>query len=142
MLTVNTDLLGPVIVLVSWTMVMWLWMYATRLPAIKTANIKPDPYAPRGEQMSQLPANVRWKADNYNHLLEQPTIFYPLVISLALLGVDSSVAVTLAWSYVIIRITHSLFQALVNKIEIRFLLFFLSNIPLIGLSIIALQNVL
>lgn len=71
----STAMLGAVIALVAWTHVMWLWMYATRIPAIVAAKMALDPQAPRGEQMAQLPARVRWKADNYNHLVEQPTRF-------------------------------------------------------------------
>jgi hypothetical protein len=128
------QLLGPVIALVAWSQVMWLWMYATRIPAMIAAKMKPDPNAPRGEQMAQLPASVRWKADNYNHLMEQPTVFYAIVITLVLLGSSGDTAWVLAWSYVALRVVHSLTQALVNKIELRFLLFVLSNIPLIGLT--------
>ena len=130
----SLQLLGPVIALVAWSQVMWLWMYATRIPAMIAAKMKPDPNAPRGEQMAQLPASVRWKADNYNHLMEQPTVFYAIVITLVLLGPSGDTALMLAWSYVALRVAHSLTQALVNKIELRFLLFVLSNIPLIGLT--------
>ena len=136
-MTIAVQLLGPVIALIAWSMMMWAWMYATRLPAMRAAHMKPDPTAPRGEQMSLLPPRVRWKADNYNHLMEQPTLFYALVISLALLGVQTQASLALAWTYVGMRILHSLVQALVNKIEIRFLLFVLSNIPLLGLTYIA-----
>lgn len=130
----SLQLLGPVIALVAWSQVMWLWMYATRIPAMIAAKIKPDPNAPRGEQMAQLPASVRWKADNYNHLMEQPTVFYAIVLTLALLGPSGDTALILAWSYVALRVVHSLLQALFNKIGLRFLLFVLSNIPLIGLT--------
>ena len=130
----SLQLLGPIIALVAWSQVMWLWMYATRIPAMIAAKMKPDPNAPRGEQMSQLPASVRWKADNYNHLMEQPTVFYAIVLTLALMGPSGDTALMLAWSYVVLRVVHSLLQALVNKIELRFLLFVLSNIPLIGLT--------
>jgi hypothetical protein len=130
----SLQLLGPVIALVAWSQVMWLWMYATRIPAMIAAKMKPDPNAPRGEQMAQLPASVRWKADNYNHLMEQPTVFYAIVLTLALMGPSGDTALMLAWSYVVLRVVHSLLQALVNKIELRFLLFVLSNIPLIGLT--------
>ena len=82
---VSSPMLAPVVALVAWTMVMWLWMYLTRIPAISRAQMKLDPNAPRGEQMSQLPASVRWKADNYNHLMEQPTLFYAICLCLALI---------------------------------------------------------
>jgi hypothetical protein len=123
-------------------MVMWAWMYATRLPAMSRAKMKPDPFAPSGEQMSQLPAEVRWKADNYNHLMEQPTLFYAITLALALLGQGDGINLWLAWTYVAIRVLHSVLQALVNKIEFRFVLFFLSSIALIGLTVNALRSVL
>ncbi len=138
---ISTPILAPLVVLVAWSMVMWLWMYITRLPAMKAAKMQPDPNAPRGEQMNTLPAQVRWKADNYNHLMEQPTVFYAIVLALALLGQGDGTNLTLAWIYVGIRIVHSLLQALVNKIEVRFVLFFLSSLALIGLTINALRTV-
>lgn len=126
----NVQLNQPVVALVIWTMVMWLWMYATRLPAVASMKMTMDPEAPSGEQMSKLPANVRWKADNYNHLMEQPTLFYAIVLSLALLGAATEITIYAAWGYVILRVAHSLIQVLLNKIELRFAVFFLSNIPL------------
>ena len=126
-------LLAPVIALVVWTVVMWAWMYATRIPAILRLRIKLDGNLPRGEQMATLPPRVRWKADNYNHLLEQPILFYAIGLSLALLGDTSTVSVALAWSYVALRIVHSLWQALVNRIPVRFALFALSSLVLFAL---------
>src|SRR5262249_62421540 len=93
------------------------------------------PTAPRGEQMATLPASVRWKADNYNHLMEQPTIFYAVALSLAVLGEGSGLNATLAWAYVLSRVVHSLLQATVNKIEARFGLFVLSSLILIALTV-------
>ena len=137
MLTMTPDraLLLPVLALVLWTFVMWFWMYATRLPAMRKARMKPDPFAPRGEQMASLPASVRWKADNYNHLFEQPTIFYATAIVLALVSPHDATDVTLAWSYVGLRVVHSLLQSLVNIIELRFVLFALSSLVLLALAI-------
>ena len=127
-------ILLPVMALVAWSLVMWLWMYVTRLPAMRKAGMKPDPNAPRGEQMSQLPASVRWKADNYNHLMEQPTIFYAAALALALMGQGDGVNLILAWAYVGLRVVHSLWQALTNVIEVRFALFALSTLPLIAMT--------
>ncbi|WP_444894595.1 MAPEG family protein [Microbulbifer sp. TRSA001] len=135
----SAQIIQPVIALISWSMVMWLWMYATRLPAVKKAKLKLDPNAPRGEQMSTLPPHVRWKADNYNHLMEQPTIFYALAISLAVLGAGDGINFILAWTYVGIRVIHSIVQVTFNKIEIRFLIFALSNIPLLALTVNAVR---
>ena len=141
-MTAATQILTPVVVLVAWTLFMWLWMYATRIPAIMASGMEMDPHLVKGEQMNSLPSRVRWKADNYNHLFEQPTIFYAVAIALAVLGEGSGLNLTLAWVYVGLRVVHSLFQALVNKIEIRFALFVVTNIPLFWLTYNALQSVL
>ncbi|UAA40123.1 MAPEG family protein [Paraneptunicella aestuarii] len=131
----NIALLQPVVLLVLWSLIMWLWMYATRIPAIISAKMKLDPNAPSGSQMAQLPANVRWKADNYNHLMEQPTIFYAIVLALVFLGNNSDLSIYAAWAYTVLRIIHSLVQVTINKIELRFAIFVLSNVPLFVLTI-------
>lgn len=126
-------MLAPVIALAAWTAVMWGWMYATRIPAILRLRMRLDGNLPRGEQMATLPPRVRWKADNYNHLLEQPILFYAIALSLAVLGDASTVSVALAWSYVGLRVVHSLWQALVNVIPVRFALFAVSSLVLFAL---------
>ncbi len=139
----NIEIIGPVIALVVWSMVMWVWMYATRIPAMIAAEVRLDPNAPSGELVSKLPANVRWKADNYNHLMEQPTIFYALALSLALLGEGSGFNLYVAWAYVLLRIIHSLVHVLGNNIKLRFFVFVFSNIPILILlynSIVTISN--
>jgi hypothetical protein len=131
----HSALLGPVIALVLWTAVIWFWMYATRIPAIMKARIRLDPMAPRGQQMSELPPQVRWKADNYNHLLEMPPLFYAVGLSLAILGDASSTSLYLAWTYVGLRVVHSLHQCLSNIIAIRFALFAASSLVLFWLAV-------
>jgi hypothetical protein len=131
----STAMLQPVIALVLWTFVMWLWMYVTRIPAIQSMGLKLDPQVPPRELMNRLPANVRWKADNYNHLFEMPTLFYAVGLALAMLGDASAWSVNLAWTYVGLRVVHSVFQATVNKIEVRFTLFALSSLVLMALSV-------
>ncbi len=128
-------ILLPVVALVAWTFVVWAWMYATRIPAIRRARMKLDPHAPRGEQMASLPAVVRWKADNYNHLMEQPTLFYAVALTLSLLGRGDGLDLTLAWVYVGLRVVHSVWQATTNVIEIRFTLFFVSSLVLAAMTV-------
>ena len=140
-MTPTNPLLAPLVALAAWSMVMWLWMYVTRLPAMRRARMKPDSNAPRGEQMNLLPPSVRWKADNYNHLMEQPTLFYAVVLALVLAGGGSGAEVALAWAYTGLRVVHSLVQALINRIEVRFVLFILSSLALIGLIAAAVQRV-
>ena len=130
----STALLAPVIALALWTHVMWLWMYATRIPAIQKQQLTLDPGVPPKELMNQLPAPVRWKADNYNHLFEAPTLFYATAIVLALVNDSSQTSLWLAWSYVGLRVVHSIWQSLFNIIEVRFTLFLTSSLVLIALT--------
>ena len=113
---------------------MWFWMYATRIPAIFAAKLKLDPNVPKGQLMASLPPRVNWKADNYNHLFEQPTVFYAVALALAVMGQASGVNATLAWTYVGLRVVHSLVQALWNNINVRFTVFALSAFTLMVLT--------
>ena len=128
-------ILGPAITLVLWTFAMWAWLYATRIPAILKNKIAMDPAMTKNDLNAQLPASVRWKADNYNHLLEQPVLFYAVTLTLAVLGAADPTSVTLAWAYVGLRVIHSLIQATVNVILLRFAVFALASVVLAGLAI-------
>lgn len=131
----TAPLVTPVIALVLWSGLIWAWMYATRIPAILKLRMRLDPMIPRGEQMAQLPAVVRWKADNYNHLMEQPTLFYATALALAVLGDQSTLSLMLAWAYVLLRVVHSLVQATGSRITVRFAVFFVSSLVLFALAI-------
>ena len=131
----HSAILQPVIVLVLWSMVMWGWLYATRLPAMVQARTKLDPDLPRDIMMAGLPPRVRWKADNYNHLMEQPTLFYATALTLALVGQGDGLNLWLAWAYVALRVVHSLIQALVNVILWRFAIFMVASSVLVFLAV-------
>lgn len=131
----HTPILAAAITLVLWTFVMWFWLYATRLPAMMKGGIVYDPQRPASEFIDKIPPRVRWKADNYNHLHEQPTIFYAVAIILSIIGAGGGINATLAWAYVGLRVAHSLVQALINKVEIRFLLFVAGSIVLFILAV-------
>ena len=126
----HSEILQPVVALLVWTFVMWVWMYATRIPAISQYKIELDSNVPPRELMNKLPPSVRWKADNYNHLMEAPTLFYAVALTLAVAGAGNGGAATLAWVYVALRVIHSLVQAIANHIPTRFSLFVLSSVVL------------
>ena len=130
-----SPLLAPVIALVLWTALIWAWMYATRIPAIVRNKLVYDPQRPNAEFLNQIPASARWKADNLNNLMEQPTLFYAVVLSLAILGVETGTDVLLAWTYVAVRVAHSLVQALVNNLALRFPLFVIGSLVLLALTL-------
>jgi hypothetical protein len=124
--------LGAVVALCGWSMVMWVWMYATRIPAVSKAGIDLKNWVGgTGKDLDQaLPANVQWKAHNLNHLMEQPTVFYAICIVLHLASLGGGLNATLAWAYVALRIIHSIVQATWNRITVRFTLFILSSLVL------------
>lgn len=135
----QAQMLAPAAVLIGWTLIMLVWMAATRLPALRRIgglkNAKPGG---RGQDLEGVVDDrINWKAHNYSHLVEQPTLFYAVSLIIALLGPNPTM-VLVAWIYVAIRIVHSLWQATVNVVSVRFLLFMLSTLALGVLAIRAL----
>jgi len=130
-------ILGPVATLALWSMVMWLWMYATRIPAMKRAEIDAKTMVGgTGKGLDDLlPAEVQWKAHNYNHLMEQPTVFYAVALALAIGGMGGGLNAQLAWAYVGLRILHSLIQVTVNRVMWRFVVFALASLALLALCV-------
>ncbi|MEA1619277.1 MAPEG family protein [Erythrobacter sp. T5W1-R] len=130
---IGMEILQPVVVLLAWTMVMWLWMYAVRLPALTASGLKPDDARNTKALDEILPPKTQWPAHNYNHLHEAPTLFYAVAIVLALIGQGDGLNSLIAWAYVGLRIAHSLVQATINKVALRFALYSLSSLALIAL---------
>ncbi|GAA4036389.1 MAPEG family protein [Parerythrobacter jejuensis] len=134
---IGMNILQPVVALAIWTMVMWAWMYATRIPAMNKAPDIQEPAKLVGTTgaglREKLPDNVNWKADNYNHLHEQPTVFYAVAIVLAITGQGDGINALLGWMYMGLRVIHSLVQVTANKVLVRFILFALSSLILIAL---------
>ena len=132
---VGMGILQPVVALAAWTMVMWAWMYATRIPAMKARKLEPNALANDPEMTLDrlLPPQIQWKAHNYNHLHEAPTVFYAVAIVLAIVGQGDGYTLWLGWLYVAARIVHSLVQATVNLVLLRFAIFLVSSLVLIVL---------
>ena len=135
----QAQILTPAAVLVLWSIVMLFWMAGTRLPALtKMGGLGKAKPGGRGQDLEGvLPDEINWKAHNYSHLMEQPTLFYATVMILAIMG-PASLDVMLAWGYVVLRIVHSIWQATVNRVPVRFSLFIASTLCLIGLALRAL----
>lgn len=130
-----SPILLPVVALVLWTLVMMLWMVATRLPAMTAAGLDPQAAARTVELGAKLPVAVQSKADNYNHLMEQPTLFYAMALVLAMAGLGTGLNLVMAWVYVVSRVLHSLVQATINVVLVRFSLFGVGSIALAVMAI-------
>ena len=136
----QAQMLAPAAVLIAWTLIMLVWTAGTRLPALsKIGGLKNAKPGGRGQDLEGvIDDRINWKSHNYAHLVEQPTLFYAVSLIIALLG-PSPTTILCAWIYVALRIVHSLWQALVNVVAIRFVLFILSTIALAVLTVIALM---
>jgi hypothetical protein len=132
-----SPLLGPVVALVAWSILVLFVLAFVRFRAVKRKGLKVDPKrGGRGQDLEGvLEPRANWPAHNYAHLMEQPTLFYAIVLALVLMGFDHSINVTLAWIYVGLRIAHSIVQLTVNDLRLRFPLFLLSTLALASLAV-------
>lgn len=140
---IDTAILTPVFILISWSLLIFIWMYATRMPAMGQVDVDPQSVKHPAALPGLLPSKVEAVADNYNHLMEQPTIFYAMCFYLAIAGHADALQIQCAWAYVGLRVAHSLVQNTSNNVMARFSVFTLSTIALIvmvvreGLTLIA-----
>jgi hypothetical protein len=146
-MNMHAEILKPIIVLAAWTMIVWVWLYATRLPAMARAKIDGvNMVGTTGRSLRDLlvaagEEKASWVADNYNHLMEQPTLFYAIALTLAFMGAGDGVNALIAWIYVALRIAHSLVQITFNRVVVRFALFALASLALAALVLHAVLTV-
>ena len=133
----NSPILAPVVALVAWTLVMMIWMIVTRFAAMrrKGISLKGRVGSRSGSLEGVIEDEVNWKSHNHTHLHEHPTLFYAVALALALMDFGGGINLYLAWAYVGLRIAHSIVQATVNIVMYRFLLWILSALCLIGLTV-------
>lgn len=135
----STSFLAPVLALIIWTLLIWVLMYARRIPAMQAARIHPETAkSPDGSWKQDLPLSVQASAHNYNHLLEQPTIFYALMFYVTLTAQMSPSIYYAAWAYVALRVLHSFIQVSAGKVMIRFGIFTLSTLVLMAMVVLTL----
>lgn len=137
----DPQLLYPIVALILWTRVMSFWLLKVRAPRIAKYGGQMDPRTPKAEIANAFPPEAQWVADNYNHLFEQPVVFYALMVVMTLLGIDSQLALICAWGFVVSRVLHSLIQCLGNILMRRFMMFMVSNVCLMILEAITLLHI-
>ena len=133
-----SPIVAPVVALVAWTLIVMLWMFVARRKAFAAmgVNFGNIPRGSRGANLDgRAPDETQWPSHNYNHLMEQPTIFYAIAIVHALMGTGHGINLWLAWGYVGFRVAHSIVQCTVNIVAIRFPLFLLASLCLIGMTL-------
>jgi hypothetical protein len=131
----NSPILAPVAVLILWSMIVLAWAAMARMPAARKLGLSFDDGRRTSELALKLPPEVQWKMDNYNHLMEQPTLFYAAALALALAVMGDGVGLWLAWAYVGVRIVHSLVHGTSNKVAIRSRVFAVGNVVLLAMGV-------
>ncbi len=133
----STAILAPAALLVIWSIAMLFWMAGTRLPTAKKLgiDITAQPGGRGPDIDPNMPDKVAWKSHNYTHLMEQPTLFYAIVVILAIAEAGTGINLWLAWGYVALRIIHSIWQATVNLVNVRFMLFLASTLCLLIMAV-------
>ncbi len=124
------NFLTPVLALIIWTFVIWVLMYVRRIPAMNAIDKDPQKFIEDPTLWQKIPKPAVNAADNYNHLHEQPVLFYALMFYLALSNQGDNLYMYLAWGYVGVRVLHSLVQITSNKVMFRFPLFALGSLLL------------
>ena len=133
--SLNGAALLPVLAMITWTLIVWFWVLLTRIPAMQKAKIHPQQGQDTRHLRSLLPEKTVWISDNYNHLHEQPTLFYALAFFLSLGGGHDTINVALLWGYVILRVVHSFIQNTTNIVAFRFYAFVASSFCLVVIVI-------
>ena len=130
----NHGLIAPVIALVCWTLAVMIWLGYERVRNINRLKLSPDAGKFARDLNALMPDRAKQVSDNYMHLMEQPTLFYAVCFSLQFLGQgEHPVNIGFAWGYVSIRVLHTLVHSTFNDVRIRFFLFLLSSVFLVGL---------
>jgi hypothetical protein len=140
----HSPILAPVVALVAWTLLIMFWMVVSRFAAMRRKGISlKGRVGGRGGAALEgvVEDEVMWKAHNYMHLVEQPTLFYAIALVLAVGHAGGGYSAMLAWAYVVLRVAHSLVQAMINVVVYRFILWMLSSLALIGLTVQAARMV-
>ena len=141
----HSPILAPIVALVAWSLVMLVWLAIARRRAFAELGISWGAIPPgsRGVNLDgRAPDTAQWPSHNYNHLMEQPTIFYAIALTLAMMDFGDGINLYLAWAYVGLRIVHSIVQSTINIVAVRFSIFALATLCLLGLTVHAAARIL
>jgi hypothetical protein len=135
MLSINLDpsalsILRATFGLALLTFVMAAWMTVVRMPAMRRAGLVLQDAAHTRDLAERLPSSATRVADNYRHLFEAPTVFYAVSFGIVFSGQADPVYAICAWSFLGLRVLHSVVQATFNRVAVRAVLYSLSWITL------------
>ena len=129
------EILAPMLGMITLTGLMVVVLYATRAPLIIKFWGNAQGARHSEDLRPQLPYRLRYVTDNYNHLFEQPVLFYAVVVYIFLSNHSDSLHVQLAWGYVGLRVIHSIIHLTSNNVSWRATVFGLSSLCLVAMII-------
>ena len=130
------SILEPMLAMLAWSGLIVAILLMSRIPSVakQWGNLQ---FAKHSDELRpKLPEKFRYITDNYNHILEQPTLFYAVLIYIQLADTASQTNVSLAWTYVSLRVIHSAIQLTSNNVSWRAVSFATSSLILIGMILI------
>ena len=113
-------ILQPMLAMMVLTAVVWFWLYAVRIPAMRKAQRPVQAYTTPETGTLQLPEEANYPSNNFKNLFELPVIFYALCLYLYVTGTAGQVDVIAAWAFVAFRAMHSAIHCTVNIVMARF----------------------
>jgi hypothetical protein len=125
----QTSIFAPFVGTMLLTLVVWVYMYARRIPFIPAAKPTPEQLTPI-ELARMSPPHVANPSDNLKNLFELPTIFYAVVLYLYATAQVDGLYVAAAWTFFVFRILHSAVHCTFNFVPLRFWLYAISAVAL------------
>jgi hypothetical protein len=120
---------GPFLVTMMLTLLVWVFMYARRIPFLHRSGVDPNTITPL-ELARISPPGVANPSDNLKNLFETPTLFYALCLYLFVSRQVDVTYLVAAWVFAAFRVLHSLMHSTVNIVLVRFWLYFVSTAAL------------
>jgi len=111
------EIIPPVFAMVGLTFLVWIRMYVVRLGGMARHGVK----AEEMKDKEKLPQSIATSGDNFNNIMQLPTLFYVAAIFLYLADQVTVLQVGLAWTFVALRVVHSIIHSTYNRIIHRFL---------------------
>jgi hypothetical protein len=124
----QTAIFAPFFATMFLTMVVWIYMYARRIPFILGSGVTPGELSVPGRLAQISPPAVSNPSDNLKNLFEIPVLFYALALYLFVTQQVDALYVGAAWVFVVFRVLHSAVHCTVNIVMVRFYLYLVSTL--------------
>ena len=127
------SILNPMLAMMAWSGLIVAILLMTRIPVViaQWGNLQ---FAKHSDELRpKMSEKFRYITDNYNHIFEQPTLFYAVLIYIQLADTANKTNISLAWAYVFLRVVHSSIQLTSNNVSWRAASFAASSLILMAI---------